>query len=110
MANERKVEEYIIGYVKSLGGLCYKFVSPGRNGVPDRIVILPPGRVYFVELKAAGQKPRPSQLAVHREMESAGVKVYVLDSRAAVDLFLQEVAGVGIHSAQVPEHGDREDL
>ena len=110
MAEERNVEEYIIGKVKSMGGKCYKFVSPGNNGVPDRIVMLPPGRVYFVETKAAGQKPRPSQLAVHREMESIGVRVWVLDSKAAADEFLREVAGSGIHSAQVPEHGDREDL
>ena len=91
MAEERKVEEYIIGKVKSMGGKCYKFVSPGNNGVPDRIVMLPQGRVYFVETKAAGQKPRPSQLAVHREMESVGVRVWVLDSKAAVDEFLKEV-------------------
>ena len=98
MAGERKVEEYIIGYVKSLGGLCYKFVSPGRNGVPDRIVILPPGRIYFVELKAAGQKPRPSQLAVHREMARMGVNVWVLDSRAAVDDFIREVTAIGVQA------------
>lgn len=98
MAKERKVEEYLIGKVKSLGGRCYKFVSPGNNGVPDRIVLLPVGRVYFAETKADGEKPRPSQLAVHREMARMGVNVWVLDSRAAVDDFIREVTAIGIQA------------
>lgn len=98
MAKERKVEEYLIGKVKSLGGKCYKFVSPGNNGVPDRIVLLPVGRVYFVETKADGEKPRPSQLAVHREMARMGVNVWVLDSKAAVDEFIREVTAIGVQA------------
>lgn len=107
MTKERKVEEYIIEKVKSLGGKCYKFVSPGNNGVPDRIVLLPPGQVHFVELKAPGEKPRPSQLAVHREMAAVGIRVRVLDSKAAVDDFLREVADGGIRSPQISADGNR---
>lgn len=98
MGKEKTVEGHLMDEVKKLGGKCYKFVSPGNNGVPDRIVVLPPGRVYFVETKAPGKVPRPSQLAVHREMAGMGVRVRVLDSKAAVDSFIAEVAGSEIQA------------
>lgn len=49
---ESKIEQWLVREVRRRGGLCYKFVSPGNAGVPDRIVICPDGRLYFVELKA----------------------------------------------------------
>lgn len=107
MAREQRVEEYLCRKVKNMGGKCYKFISPGNNGVPDRIVMLPPGRVYFAETKAEGEKPRPSQLAVHREMEQVGVRVWVLDSKAAVDDFIWEVTKSEICSPHISEAGDR---
>lgn len=98
MGKEGTVETHLVDEVKKLGGKCYKFVSPGNNGVPDRIVMLPQGKVYFVETKAPGKKPRPSQLAVHREMERMGVRVRVLDSKAAVDSFIGEVTASEIQA------------
>ena len=53
---ERDVERYLRERVKQLGGRAYKFVSPGNNGVPDRIVMLPGGKLFFVELKAPGKE------------------------------------------------------
>ncbi len=60
-SKESKVERQLVEGVKSLGGMTFKFISPGRTGVPDRIVILPGGAVHFVELKAVGGKPTKLQ-------------------------------------------------
>jgi hypothetical protein len=61
MAAEAKLELALRVWAIKQGGLCLKFVSPGHNGVPDRIIIMPGGKVSFVELKAPGCKPRPLQ-------------------------------------------------
>lgn len=81
---ESSVEKYLNTQVKKAGGLSRKYTSPGRRGVPDRIVILN-GYVYFVELKRPGEKPRPDQLAEHKAMANNGIKVHILDSKQAVD-------------------------
>jgi hypothetical protein len=54
---ERDVEKKLIKSIEQAGGLCLKFVSPGNAGVPDRIVLLPGGKIRFVEVKAPGKKP-----------------------------------------------------
>lgn len=110
MAREKIVESYLVRRVKQAGGKCYKFVSPGNNGVPDRIVLLPIGSVYFVETKAPGEKPRPSQLVVHRDMKRLGFSVRVLDSKNAIDEFMEEVMSGGVQAARVSEDGDTEDI
>jgi hypothetical protein len=110
LAREKIVESYLVRRVKQAGGKCYKFVSPGNNGVPDRIVLLPIGSVYFVETKAPGEKPRPSQLVVHRDMKRLGFSVRVLDSKNAVDEFMKEVMSGGVQTARLSEDGDTEDL
>lgn len=48
---EKDIERFLVNGVKKLGGVAYKFVSPGNAGVPDRLIVMPGGRVYFVELK-----------------------------------------------------------
>lgn len=78
---EASVEMYFVSQVKQRGGIALKFIAPGMIGVPDRIVLLPGGRMFFAELKAPGQKPRPTQLAAHRMLEKLGFKVYVVDSK-----------------------------
>ena len=86
---ESNIEKYLVCRVKELGGRALKFVSPGHSGVPDRLVCLPGGRVVFVELKAPGKKPRPLQVAAHRELENLGFEVFVIDSKQGVDDFIQ---------------------
>ena len=76
---EKEVEKKLVREVKLRGGICPKFTSPGFDGMPDRLVILPHGRIGFVEVKAPGEKPRPLQLARHRLLTSLGVRVFVLD-------------------------------
>ena len=79
METERTVEQELKRSVEKAGGCCYKFTSPSRAGVPDRIVVLR-GRVVFVELKATGEKPRALQKAVAKMIRKAGGRVYCLSS------------------------------
>lgn len=78
---EKAIEQQLIRAVKAAGGIAYKFVSPGRLGVPDRLVVLPGGRVLFVECKAPGQKARPSQCREHDRLRALGCEVVTLDSK-----------------------------
>ena len=85
---ESTVEKHLASCVKLLGGLCWKFTSPGLSGVPDRIVVIPGGRVYFVELKAPGRQLRPLQVRRAKELRDRGVLPLKLDSVEAVDAWL----------------------
>lgn len=76
---EREIERQFALAVKKCGGICPKFVAPGYDGMPDRLVLLPDGKLAFVELKAPGKKPRKLQIARHRLLCKLGFKVYVLD-------------------------------
>ena len=80
MAKERIIEQKLVQAVKERGGICPKLTSPGFDGMPDRIVLLPRGRIAFVEVKAPGEKPRPQQKARHRLLRGLGYCVYTLDS------------------------------
>lgn len=85
---EREVERELVERAQALGGMAYKFTSPGRRGVPDRILLLP-GRVpQFVELKRKGQKPKPHQLREHARIRAAGGVVHVIDSIKGVEELL----------------------
>jgi len=77
---EKEVEKKLGTEVKKQGGWSLKFVSPGFDGMPDRIVLLPGGHIGFVEVKAPGKKPRPLQKNRHMLLRKLGFKVYVLDS------------------------------
>jgi hypothetical protein len=90
---EREIEIYLRDEVRKAGGKAYKFVSPGNDGVPDRLVVFPGGRIYFVELKAPGKKPRPLQVKQMRDLKNFGCDVRVIDSKEGVDAFLREVDG-----------------
>ncbi|MEQ4654734.1 VRR-NUC domain-containing protein [Providencia rettgeri] len=78
---EDVIEKYLVNEVKKAGGIAYKFISPGRRGVPDRIVLLPNGKIIFVECKAPGEKPRPDQLREHARLFALGFHVVVLDRK-----------------------------
>ena len=81
---EKTIEQKLVTAVKKHGGICPKFVSPGFDGMPDRLLLLPHGRFAFVEVKAPGEKPRPLQLARHRLLRRLGFTVYVLDSEEQI--------------------------
>ena len=87
---EKYIEQRLVRAVKEKGGLCLKFVSPGFAGVPDRLVLLPHGRLAFVEVKAPGEKPRELQVARHRLLRRLGFKVYVLDDPKKIGEIIDE--------------------
>ncbi|MEA4947853.1 MAG: VRR-NUC domain-containing protein [Oscillospiraceae bacterium] len=88
---EKEIEQKFTLMVKQAGGLALKFVSPGMSGMPDRIVILPGGRMAFVEVKAPGKVPRPLQTARHEMLRRLGFKVYVLDRPEQIGGILDEI-------------------
>lgn len=77
---EKKIEKLVCDYAKLKKILVYKFVSPGNAGVPDRIFILPNGRVFFIEFKADGKKPTPLQLRQLATLEKQNCMTFVCDS------------------------------
>ncbi len=87
---EKNIEGYLRDKVRDAGGIAYKWESPGNNGVPDRIVMLPNARDVFVELKAPGKNPTPLQLSQHRRLRALGRDVRVIDSREQVDQLLAD--------------------
>lgn len=88
---EKVIEQKLVKSVKAMGGICPKFVSPGYDGMPDRLILLPNGKIAFAEIKAPGKKPRPIQLARHRLLKSLGFKVYVIDDVEQIGGMLDEI-------------------
>ena len=88
---EKQIESKLVIEVKKIGGIAPKLVSPGFDGMPDRLVLIPDGHIAFVELKAPGKKPRPLQLARHRLLRSLGFQVYVIDSVEQIGGMLDEI-------------------
>lgn len=88
---EKTIEQKFVAAVKTVGGLALKFTSPGFDGVPDRIALLPGGKMAFVEVKASGEKPRPLQLARHRQLRRLGFRVYVLDDESQIGGMIDEI-------------------
>lgn len=89
---EYAVEKYLILVTRAHGGICLKFISPGIAGVPDRIVILPGGKIGFAELKAPGKKPRRLQKAVIRDLYRRGCHVATIDNLKSAEGFVRRLA------------------
>ncbi|RKI76189.1 VRR-NUC domain-containing protein [bacterium 1xD42-87] len=88
---EREIERKLVSVVKSRGGICPKFVSPGFDGMPDRVVLLPHGKIGFVEVKRPGEQPRPLQTARHRILRKLGFLVFVLDREEQIGGMIDEI-------------------
>ena len=88
---EKVLEQKLVKAVRNAGGSAPKFLSPGLDGMPDRLVLLPAGMMGFVEVKAPGEKPRPLQLARHRMLRRLGFKVFVLDHEEQIGGILDEI-------------------
>ena len=78
--SEKSVEKKLNSEIKRIGGLSIKLVATYFIGLPDRLCLLPKGRLFFVELKTTNKKPRKIQIAVHNKIISLGFDVYVIDS------------------------------
>jgi len=77
---ESKLESKLVSHITILGGIAYKFASPNRKGVPDRLCVMPNGRAFFVELKAPGKAPTPLQRHEHELLRALGHTVLVIDN------------------------------
>jgi hypothetical protein len=89
---ESTIEKRLKRGIEALGGLCEKFTSPGTRGVPDRLIMLPGGRIIFVETKAPKKVPNPLQAKDHERRRKLGCDVRVIDTVEKVDEFLKEIA------------------
>lgn len=90
---EKDIEHGLVKAVKAKHGLCIKFTSPGYDGVPDRLVLLPKGRMAFVELKAPGKKPRALQIRRMKQFSALGYKCFVVDNMDAITQIIDEIGG-----------------
>ena len=91
MDEESRIERHLRVSVKKMGGMAVKFISPGLDGVPDRIVLLPGRKIAFVELKAPGKKPRPLQVKRMRQLKCLGFPVFVIDGVEQIGGVLDEI-------------------
>ena len=82
---EKDIEKYLRDEIKKVGGIAYKFVSPGNSGVPDRLVLLPRRCSFFVELKAPGKKTRAVQDRQIRKIRNLDFTVLIIDSKKQID-------------------------
>ncbi len=88
---EKQIEQKLIKAVRGMDGLVLKFVSPGCDGVPDRLILLPDGRMAFAEIKSMGCKLRPLQVRRKTQLEALGFSVYVIDGEEQIGGMLDEI-------------------
>lgn len=90
-SSEKQIEQKLIDGVKELGGVTFKFISPGAAGVPDKVVILPGGTVHFVELKAAGGTASKLQQRMIHKLRRLDVTAVVLTGADEVEHYLDNL-------------------
>lgn len=90
---EKDIERKLVKETKTCKGMCLKFTSPSMTGMPDRIILLPKGKIGFVEVKRKGEKPRPIQIKRISDLRDLGFKVFVLDDEKDIDKILKEIGG-----------------
>ena len=88
---EKVIEAQLNQAVRHSGGLALKFVSPGFNGVPDRLLLFTGGRAAFCEVKAPGQKPRPLQAHRMEQLRRLGFMVFVIDDVNQIGGMIDEI-------------------
>ena len=88
---EKTIEQKVTAAVRRSGGLAIKLVSPGFNGVPDRLLLFMGGKAAFAEVKAPGQKPRPLQVRRMEQLRKLGFRVYVVDSVEKIGEMIDEI-------------------
>jgi hypothetical protein len=88
---EIEIEMQLARAVIKMGGRAVKFTSPGFDGMPDRLVLLPGGKCGFVEVKAPGKKMRALQRVRHEMLKNLGFKAYVLDAREQIEEIINDI-------------------
>ena len=89
--NEKLIERKLRDSVKKLGGTALKYTSPYDTGMPDRLVLMPGGRAYFVELKTTGKKPTALQSVTIKRLQDLGFIAVVIDSQDLLDCFIERI-------------------
>ena len=85
------VERRLAAAVRRMGGICAKWMSPGIDGVPDRIILLPGSKIGFAEIKAPGRDLRPLQKKRKSQLESLGILVFKIDDPEQIKEVLHEI-------------------
>lgn len=88
---ESDIEKYMVYRVKEKGGMAIKFISPSMIGIPDRLILMPKGKIAFVELKSKGKKPRPLQVKRIDDLKKLGFKCYVIDDKSQIGGMIDEI-------------------
>jgi hypothetical protein len=89
---EKTLEYKLRDKIKALDGLCLKWQCPGWTGVPDRIVLMPGGRIYFVELKNGNKGVlSPRQVVVHKVLLKLGFQVWVITNNEEINEFIESI-------------------
>jgi len=88
---EKIIECKLVQAAKAMGGIAPKFVSPGFDGMPDRIVLLSGGKIGFVEVKRHGEKPSPLQKSRHGLLRRLGFRVYILDDTEQIGEIIHDI-------------------
>lgn len=91
---EKQIEQAVCNYAKDHGFLVYKFTSPNRAAVPDRMFVHPSGMVTFIEFKRTGQVPTPPQEREHARLRGHNVSVYVVDTVEQGKLVIDRICGL----------------
>ncbi len=89
--NEKLIEKKLREAIRELGGRAEKFIPTYLVGAPDRLVLMPGGKAYWVETKSTGDKLRPRQETRKRQLEKLGFRCYKIDSQQALDRFIEDV-------------------
>ena len=100
MQLEKDVESYLRGKIEAAGGRCVKFIPDNNRGWPDRLILLPGGRVCWAELKRPqGGRLSPAQMVAHAELKKLGQQVVVVwskdDARKLIELLTSTGTGTG---------------
>lgn len=90
---EKTIEQKLVNEIKLLKGLCLKLSCPGFSGMPDRLILLPKGKIGFVEVKRKGEKPRPLQVSRHKLLIALGFKVFLLDDTKQIKRIIETIQG-----------------
>jgi hypothetical protein len=88
---EKKIEQQLVKEVKDIGGIALKIASPGFDGMPDRLILLPNRKLAFVEVKAPGKTLRPLQEKRKRQLVALGFLVFCLDHIDQIGGILHEI-------------------
>ena len=90
-ASEKVLEAELRERCKALGWMCIKLTSQYQRGLPDRLILMPGGRVCFAEIKTTGKKPTALQRVTHERLRALGYRVEVVDTTESLENLIVEL-------------------